>query len=327
MLSASQGDKFGRIRNRAERRIPICAAATCDWPGTVAVLATDSEFRKRRFLKTAVSLQDGFRLATMTRDALGKNGPVETVVTEFVARRECPAMWFRIERKRRFEEVLTLFHDGTAAIRTRANDPFELARFTKNVFAVSCSFILALVKTVVAGKDIEMAIELGIKDAGRCRYSLEKFRRDLRHRAAHVRARERLVDARVTLGADPGANVTGICDGTLICRRNGCRVALPARASHKQQSCSDPCATACDRSPPPSPGAIRSLHHRGIGLPVFSSYIPIHNMKRTLAQTAFRGQPCAAAPSRLTSRAGVVHSASLYPEVRNEPDIACGVSR
>ncbi len=83
----------------------------------MAVLATDGEFCKRRFLKTAVPIPDQTRLPTMADDATGQDGTVETVVAKFIAGRKCPAMWFRIERKRCFEKVLPLLHDGAAAIR------------------------------------------------------------------------------------------------------------------------------------------------------------------------------------------------------------------
>src|SRR6266851_4565309 len=163
----------------------------------MAVLATDGEFCKRWFLKTAVSFQYQFRLAAVTRDTGGKNRPIETVVTVFVAGRECPAVWFRIKGKRCFEKVL------------------------------------ALVKIAIAGKELEMAVERGIKDAARCRYFFEKGRRDLRHGAAHVRAHERFVDARVAFGTGLRANIAGICDGTLI-RRGSCwYVVLEAKASQK----------------------------------------------------------------------------------------------
>src|SRR6267154_512986 len=48
------------------------------------------------------------------------------------------------------------------------------------------------------------------------------------------------------------------------------------------------------------------------------------DMKRTLAQSMFRWQPDSRAPVRLTSRAGVVHAASLYLGVANEPGIGVG---
>src|SRR5216684_1537846 len=222
----------------------------------MAVLATDYKFGKRRFLKTAVPIPEQTGLPTMADDATGQNGAVEAVVAEFIARRECPAMWFSIERKRCFEQILPLLHDGAAAVRSRTDDPFELLSFPKDVFAVGRSFVLALVEIAMADKGIEMAVELGIKDGARCRYPLEKCRRDLRHRAAHVRARERLVDARVTFGTSFGANKAGIGGETLVWRLNGSRkFALRAKTNREQQYSRDRRQGICDRPQWTSPCA------------------------------------------------------------------------
>src|SRR6202165_765377 len=222
----------------------------------MAVLAADGELGKRRFLKTAVPLWDQTRLPTMADDATGQNGTIKTVVAEFIAGRECPAMWFRIERKRCFEKVVPLRHDRAAAIGSRTDDPFDLLRFTKDVFAVGCSFVLALIKIAIADNDVEMAVERGIKHAARCWYSLEKCRRDHRHRAAHVGAHERFVDARVAFGANVGANIAAIGGQTLVGRRNWLRkFALKAQTDREQQHSRDRRRSICDRPQCTSPCA------------------------------------------------------------------------
>src|SRR5882672_7119453 len=101
---------------------------------TMTVLATNGKLRKGRFFKTAIPIQDETRLPTMAGDASRENRPIETVITEFVARRECPPVRLCIERKWGFEEIVALFHDCAPAVRARANDPFQLARAATNVF-------------------------------------------------------------------------------------------------------------------------------------------------------------------------------------------------
>src|SRR5580704_13108215 len=110
-------------------------------------------------------------------------------------------MWFGIERKRRFEERIILLYDRATPVRARTNDPLHFACLAENIFSVSRGCVLALVEMAIAGVDLKMAIELGIKDAHRRRYSLEECRSDLRHGAAHVGAREGFVDTGMTFRA------------------------------------------------------------------------------------------------------------------------------
>ena len=102
----------------------------------------------------------------MAGDATGKNWTVETVVAQFVARRESPAIDLRVNGKWGFEKVVVTPNNGPTAIGSRADYPFEFLRFAKNLFAVDSGLVLALVEIPVACIDLEMAIKLGVEDAG-----------------------------------------------------------------------------------------------------------------------------------------------------------------
>src|SRR5207302_7160571 len=113
---------------RAERSSQLrCGNVRVTRP--VTILTTDSKCCEGRLLKTAVSLQNRLRLATVARDASGKNRTVETVVAEFVARRESPALDLRVNGEGSFEKVVVTLNNGPAAIDSRTNHPFQFLRY------------------------------------------------------------------------------------------------------------------------------------------------------------------------------------------------------
>jgi hypothetical protein len=64
---------------------------------TVAVLATDGEFCKRRFSKTAVPIQNRTRLPTMAHNTTGKDWAAE----QAAEKRSFPVVFLSVERMRR----------------------------------------------------------------------------------------------------------------------------------------------------------------------------------------------------------------------------------
>src|ERR1700722_3364623 len=145
----------------------------------MAILATDGQFQEGWFAETAVSLDHRLGLAAVTRDTAGKNGTVESVVAKFESGRESPTVNFRIKGKRRLEKEIVGLDDGAAAICPRADKPLYLAGLAEHFVSVRSGFVFALVEVAVSHIGLEMTIEPGIKDAGRCSDPFEQGRCDL----------------------------------------------------------------------------------------------------------------------------------------------------
>ncbi|SRR6266404_335711 len=91
-----------------------------------------------------------------------------------------------IKRKWAFKENVATLNNCTESVCACAYDPFHLLRVAENFLPISSSFIVSLVEAAASDKDLEMAVQLRIKNLGGVRKFVEQLRQYCGHRTAHV---------------------------------------------------------------------------------------------------------------------------------------------
>ena len=115
----------------------------------MAVFTPHGELLKWRLSEPAIALSDRLRSSAVTGDAPRKDGTTEAVVGELVARRQRPGISIRVERERRFKQVITALHNSAKAVGPSADDPLHFLSFAEHVSAVGPQRKFALIKGAI----------------------------------------------------------------------------------------------------------------------------------------------------------------------------------